>query len=143
MGFRKSEPKYRLKFEINESHCETAVRKDPCRCVIAQVMYEKFGDSLASIHVLPTTTTLVYHNGRMTVYRTPRILRDGLKSFDETGVWDLAVGTYYLLPRKRSERYGMKKLRSKSKTGKPPVKRGPYARRLDPRMITLRNMKKV
>jgi len=142
MGFRKSEPKYRLKFEISEKHCNTAVRKDPCRCVIAQAMYEKFGDSLASIHVLPTTTTLVYHAGRVVVYRTPRVLRNGLKRFDETGEWSLEPGTYYLLPRKKSERYALKKQRaSKNRKYSPPNFQGPRARKLDPRMITLRNMK--
>jgi hypothetical protein len=150
MGFRKSEPKYRLKFEVSEKHCETAVRKDPCRCVIAQAMYDKFGDALASIHVLPTRTTLVYNDGRIRIYRTPRVLREGLKSFDETGEWHLAAGTYYLLPRKKSNQAAFERERAKRRVAagdphklirKPAQGKAPRARKLDPRMITLRTMK--
>jgi hypothetical protein len=58
-----SKAKYRMAFEINQSHCKNAKPKDPCRCVVAQAMYDKFGDHLATVHVLSTKTTLYFHSG--------------------------------------------------------------------------------
>jgi hypothetical protein len=141
MGFRKSEPRNRLKFEITAKHCNSAVRKNPCKCVVAQALYARCGVNLAAIHVLPTTTTLVYLSGKISIYRTPRILRDGLKSFDETGEWDLAEGTYYLLPRKKSDQPG-ERAKRKLDPNRKHSNKGTRARakNLDPRMITLRKM---
>jgi hypothetical protein len=93
-----SKAKYRMAFEINQSHCKNAKPKDPCRCVVAQAMYDKFGDHLATVHVLSTKTTLYFHSGKVRQYRTPTVLRNGLKRFDQSGVWDLPAGTYFLLP---------------------------------------------
>lgn len=149
MGFRVSEPKKAIQFEITVKHCEVAKRKDPCECVIAQSFYDKFKEKLSSIHVLSTITTLIYPSGLVHRYRTPPDLRNALEEFDKTGLWNLEPGTHELLPLPRSQT-------SKAQAARARIRRAdgdenmsrkyPYTgkqrrRNLDPRKITLRGMR--
>lgn len=149
MGFRKSEPRKPLKFEITAQHCTLAKRKDACNCVIAQAFYSKFGASLASIHVLPTITTLIFPDGRVHRYRTSPLLRKALTDYDKDGVWSLDPGVYELLPLPKSLTAKAQSQRAKKRRNVGDVnmdKRYPYTgkqrrRNLDPRKINLRDMR--
>lgn len=150
MGFKTVTPKKRLWFVIDQSHCTTAVRKDPCRCVIAQAFYAKFGDNLGAIQVLATKTYLTFQKGVIKEYRTPPELREALKTFDETGSWNLLPGEYCLLPVAPHASAEAIRLRARQRRadGDPNVvgrKDVPYngtkkKRSLNPRLISLRSM---
>jgi hypothetical protein len=152
MAFRKSEPRKKLMFEITPKHCSLAegAQTDPCRCVIAQAFYDKFGENLASIQVLPTRTTLSFIDGRIHKYKTPQMLRDALTEFDATKHWKLPEGVYFLLPIPKTQRASRKREESrKRRAAGDPAYNVKYEltgrgrpRQLNPRNITLRNMRK-
>lgn len=150
MGFRRSEPRKRLMFEITQAHCEIAVQNDPCNCVIAQAFHDKFGDGLAAINVLPTRTKLIFSDGRIHRYCTPSVLRDALSEFDRTKHWNLPEGVYYLLPIPKSESADKKREQSRMRRAKgDPAYNVKYefsgrgqGRPLNARNIKLRNMMK-
>jgi hypothetical protein len=145
----KKHPKYRLRFKIDAKHCASAKRKDPCQCVIAQAMYDTFGDNIATVQVLHTKTILIFTNGTVKEYRTPRDLRDGLKAFDETGVWNLPEGDHFLLPIRRGKTAEYEKTRAQNRRTSGDLnmeKRAPARKKkkpivLNPRLITIRKMK--
>jgi hypothetical protein len=101
--FTISEPRKSLLFSINENHVCNAKRSDPCQCVIAQALIEKYKESVLEVHVLATAITIILSGGRMMRFRTPKVLREGLTNFDETGEWNLPVGVYKLEPVQKSQ----------------------------------------
>lgn len=147
MKIVKKHPKYRLRFKIGAKHCAFAKQKDPCKCVIAQAMYDTFGDNIATVQVLHTKTILIFTNGTVKEYRTPSELREGLKAFDQTGVWDLAEGEYFLLPLRPGKTAEYEKSRSQNRraAGDPNMEKRAGKKRkravLNPRLITIRKMK--
>ena len=91
---RMVEPQKPKKFTVLPEDVEGATPKDPCNCVLAKALGRQ---GAVYVEVCATITSVTYR-GRCERYATPPILKQGLKSFDDTGLWSLPAGTYSLNP---------------------------------------------
>lgn len=94
-----------LIFRITAAHVAKAKCQNPNECVVAQAINDQLVDQLERIDVGTsiikiTTETKVYR------YATPSRLRDCIKVFDRTKMWNLPLGEYRLnaMPRATATR---------------------------------------
>ena len=132
----------RLMFEITQDDCDTACRLNKNDCVIAKAL-QAVVPGLERVEV-GATITLIFSNNAAWRYVTPTKLRDGLVAFDSTGVWNLPLGVYALLPPPPAERLEairkrvqtLPKARQSDRSGKPYLATGRNTpRRINPRYM--------
>ncbi len=86
-----------LFFDIKPAHVKKAKCKDPEHCVIAEAMRDAFGFQFESVLVGASITKIIMPHMVMR-FATPKVLREALKVFDNTGKWNLPPGTHALQP---------------------------------------------
>jgi len=94
-----------LPFRITRAHIALAKCKDPSQCVVALAVMALLGDFFDGIEV-GTNITKIYSTGKETRYQTPSSLRNAIRVFDKTGLWNLPEGEYVFLPVTPSNRLG-------------------------------------
>lgn len=102
-GYRKRvETKEGIEFKITPADGAAAVCGNPTECVVARAVKRVFGPLFEEIHVGSRTTKIVTPTVVL-VFRTQPVLSAALRTFDKTGRWPLAPGTYALLAARRSK----------------------------------------
>ena len=104
-----------LTFRITKAFIAMAKCKDPAKCVIALAVMALLGDLFDGIEV-GTNITKLYTPGKEIRYSTPSSLRNAIRVFDTTGMWNLPEGEYTFLPVPPSDRLGARPNRFNNKS---------------------------
>lgn len=94
-----------LNFTITAAHVRKALCKDPANCVIAQAVRAQYGFQFEMI-LVGASIIKVYMKGKVIRFATPKNLREALRRFDRTKLWDLPAGTYTIHPPTKTARLG-------------------------------------
>lgn len=107
-----------LQFSITEEDVRSATCKDPGDCVVARSIIRAFAEKGLKNYLIEvevgSRTTRIFSPGRMTRFKTPTVLRNGLNRFDTTGHWNLPPGDYVLMKLPPSDMTGARSHRANS-----------------------------
>jgi hypothetical protein len=92
-----------LTFVMRESHVLWARRKNEGECAVALALADA-QPTATHLSVGHYITKVLFDSGVCIRYHTPLRLREALKHFDQTGLWDLPPGEYSLLPPRETHR---------------------------------------
>ncbi len=95
------ESKTGLEINITREHCNIAKRRSSTECVIAQALADQFGEAAERFQV-GARVTKIFFPDTVIKFSTPPVLRNGLRTFDNTGRWELPLGSFRLLPLTKS-----------------------------------------
>lgn len=120
--FRVIEPGKKLVINVLKRHVEGAKCQDPNNCVVARALDEALPYGLFEVQVGAKITKIFTTCGKVFRYRTSDALARGLRHFDKHKSWNLAEGSYDLLPLKGGDKIGGRPDRpeNKKKPGDPP-----------------------
>lgn len=101
-----------LPFTITKDDVRKAERNNPNKCSVAQGLLATHTE-YQRVHVGPKITKVVTAT-TITRYMTPKVLKNAIPVFDNSGVWGLPPGTYMLGAVPPSERLGQRSFRAGS-----------------------------